>query len=140
MAFSNARTSSAGFEKCALVCCPKAAPASAAISRKLRSIRLNIVRTFPYIVGRTPWSARVPRTRPFIQTRGADEGVGCGPGVRPTQSGFRERGLYPLGSEWDGAQPDARRIENRIRQRRGDGSAGRLTGAVRGLLRPVDQR
>ena len=42
------------------------------------------------IVGRTPWSARVPLD-PLLaneisasQTARADEGVGCGPGVRPT--------------------------------------------------------
>jgi hypothetical protein len=44
------------------------------------------------IVGRTPWSARVPLDPPIdneircIQTERADEGVGCGPGVRPTNN------------------------------------------------------
>jgi hypothetical protein len=42
------------------------------------------------MVGRTPWSARVPldpllaNEISFNQTKQADEGVGCGPGVRPT--------------------------------------------------------
>jgi hypothetical protein len=43
------------------------------------------------MVGRTPWSARVPQDpllyseMSFIQSQRADEGVGCGPGGgRPT--------------------------------------------------------
>jgi hypothetical protein len=41
------------------------------------------------IVGQTPWSARVPLDPPIanefspIQTKQADEGVGCGPGSPP---------------------------------------------------------
>src|ERR1035441_8898010 len=44
----------------------------------------------PAMVGRTPWSARVPldlllaNEISFHQTKQAGEGVGCGPGVRPT--------------------------------------------------------
>ena len=40
--------------------------------------------------GADPWSARVPldpllaNEISFNQTKQADEGVGCGPGVRPT--------------------------------------------------------
>jgi hypothetical protein len=36
------------------------------------------------IVGRTPWSARVPQDPPSDPQQ-ADEGVGRGPGVRPTR-------------------------------------------------------
>ena len=45
----------------------------------------------PALVGRTPWSARIPldpllaNEISFNQTKQAGEGVGCGPGVRPTR-------------------------------------------------------
>jgi predicted DCC family thiol-disulfide oxidoreductase YuxK len=48
----------------------------------------SLVRLYPMfeIVGRTPGSARVPLDPRSIQSGPAGEGVGCGPGVRPTKA------------------------------------------------------
>ena len=58
------------------------------------------------VVGRTPWSARVPldpllaNEISFIQTEQADEGVGCGPGGPPPHT-CSLRGIGKTKWHWD---------------------------------------
>jgi hypothetical protein len=72
------------------------------------------------MVGRTPWSARVPQDpllcgeMSFIQSQRADEGVGCGPGGPPheaSESRLWKTKWYPAA----GCQPALVRRRERSR-------------------------
>jgi len=49
---------------------------------RLRHSRLQLIHIFPGLRG-SPWTRRSPNEFSSIQTKQADEGVGCGPGGPP---------------------------------------------------------